>query len=169
MARVRTVTESIVIAAEPRAVYDVLSDPSNMGRWSPENTGARPAADARAASVGMRFVGSNRRGPARWHTLCTVTAADPGRHFAFSVGAIGVTKPVVKAKIAAWAFRLEPVEGGTLVTQTWEDRRPVRGVLGEAMWAAFDRVVLAGKTFDVHNRATMRVTLRKLKAELEAR
>lgn len=166
MGRTRTVAESTVIAVGPDAVYAAVSDPTRMGNWSPENTGARLRETSGSLSVGSTFVGSNRRGPLRWRTLCTVTAADPGKRFAFTVGAIGATDPVIKMRIASWEFELAPVDGGTKVTQTWWDRRAA-GVIADAAWSVFDRLVLSGKTFPTHNRSAMRETLRKLKAELQ--
>lgn len=105
MGRTRTVAESTVIAVGPDAVYAAVSDPTRMGNWSPENTGARLRETSGSLSVGSTFVGSNRRGPLRWRTLCTVTAADPGKRFAFTVGAIGATDPVIKMRIAILGVR----------------------------------------------------------------
>jgi uncharacterized protein YndB with AHSA1/START domain len=166
MSRTRTVSESIVIAVDPDVVYRAVSDPRRMGRWSPENTGAVVEGPYREAYVGTWFIGSDGRGPVRWRTRCTVTTADQSKHFAFEVCAIEVVVRMVEVPIAAWAFRLHAVDGGTRVVQTWEDRRVD---LPEPIWEIFDRVVLAGKTFPEHHRANMREALRRLKDDLEYR
>jgi uncharacterized protein YndB with AHSA1/START domain len=161
----RTVSESIEIAAAPEAVYALVSDVTAIGRFSPETRGARVLSGAgdRAvggAHVGMRFAGRNVGSLPwqRWSTLCTVTAADPGREFGFDVAFLG-------APIAHWHYALEPVDGGTLVTETWTDRR--RGPVGFAM--VNGGALLTGvRDRGRHNRAGMRATLERLKAELEA-
>jgi hypothetical protein len=166
----RTVSESIEIAAAPEAVYALVSDVTAIGRFSPEARGARVLGARRlggsggragdGAHVGMRFVGRNVGSLPwqRWSTLCTVTAADPGRELGFDVSFLG-------APIAHWHYALEPVDGGTLVTETWTDRR--RGPVGFAM--VNGGALLTGvRDRGRHNRAGMRATLERLKAELEA-
>ena len=64
MPRVYTVSDSIVIAVDPATVYERVSRPSLMGRWSPENLGATVRGGERPAAVGMVFDGRNKRGPA---------------------------------------------------------------------------------------------------------
>src|SRR5688572_6303331 len=82
MTREMTVSDSIVVAAPPDVLYAQISDPTQMARWSPENTGASLPEPSVPAYVGMEFVGSNKRGRARWVTRCVVTTAEPGRCFA---------------------------------------------------------------------------------------
>ncbi|MCZ7417377.1 MULTISPECIES: SRPBCC family protein [unclassified Streptomyces] len=167
MARRFTVSESVVVHADARAVYDRLSDPTQMGRWSPENTGAtlRPGTDgAGPVAVGTVFDGHNKRGPFRWTTRCTVTEATPGERFAFRVTAIGLRRPVVPAAIATWRYRLETVADGTKVTETWTDDRR----WPDAIATVFDKAVTGGKTFDVFHVRNIRTTLRRLKDAMES-
>jgi uncharacterized protein YndB with AHSA1/START domain len=87
MARIMTVSDTVDINADADELYTFISDPTQMPKWSPENRGAtilNPSDDG-AAFVGMTFEGHNKRGRAAWTTRCTVTAADPGRRFAFTV------------------------------------------------------------------------------------
>ena len=79
MPRTLVVSDSIVVRATPDEIYARVSDPALMGRWSPENLGTAGAPDGGPAVVGGTFVGRNKRGPFRWVTRCTVTAAEPGR------------------------------------------------------------------------------------------
>jgi hypothetical protein len=138
------------MAADPVVVWRLVSDVTRMGRWSPETTGCRWLDGATGPAVGARFRGTNRRGPMLWQTTCTVTDAEPGRRFAFDV-AFGPTP------ISSWAYDIEPVEDGCVVTESWSDRRvramrlasvPVMGIRDRA----------------AHNRRGMQTTLAALKA-----
>lgn len=164
MTRTFTVSDSIVVNADPVTIYEQVSDPTLMGRWSPENTGARLHGPVRPAEVGMVFDGSNRRGAFRWTTRCTVTAADPGVRFAFRVHTIGISTPRLRGANASWEYRFEAVDGGTRVTETWiDDRRSWPDVLA----TVFDKVVTRGSSFADFQRRNIRSTLRNLKAAIE--
>ncbi|WP_030330236.1 SRPBCC family protein [Streptomyces sp. NRRL B-1381] len=165
MPRTMSVADSIVIEATPAEVYAQLSDPTAMGRWSPENLGATVRGDRHGAYVGMVFEGRNKRGAVRWTTRCTVTAADPGRRFAFRVHAIGLRRPLLPGPIATWEYRFEPEAGGTRVTETWTDDRRR---WPDAVANAFDRVATGGKTFAQFQVGNIRTTLKRLKEALEA-
>ncbi|MFI1186237.1 SRPBCC family protein [Streptomyces californicus] len=164
MPRTLSIADSIVIEAAPAAVYAQLSDPTAMGRWSPENLGATVRGDRRGAYVGMVFEGRNKRGPVRWTTRCTVTAADPAERFAFRVHAIGLRRPLLPGPIATWEYRFEPEAGGTRVTEVWTDDRRR---WPDAVANTFDRVVTGGKTFAQFQGGNIRTTLQRLKAALE--
>ncbi|RST18788.1 SRPBCC family protein [Streptomyces sp. CFMR 7] len=164
MPRTMSVADSIVVDAPPAYVYERLSDPTAMGRWSPENRGATVRGERHGAYVGMVFEGRNKRGAMGWTTRCTVTAADPGERFAFRVHAIGVRRPRLPGPIATWEYRFEAVDGGTRVTETWtDDRRSWPDFVA----GAFDRVVTGGKTFAEFQRGNIRTTLKRLKAAVE--
>lgn len=164
--RPMTVTGTIEVDRTPADVYDQVSDPARMGRWSPENLGATVREEGRAAHVGMVFEGHNKRGPIRWTTRCTVLAADPGERFAFRVHAIGRRRRLVPAAIATWEYRFEPAGAGTRVTETWTDDRRS---WPDALAAAFDKVVTRGHTFAAFQRRNIDTTLRNLKRVLESR
>lgn len=162
MDRQRTVSDSVTIAVPPMTAWEAVSDVSQMGRWSPENTGATLPSPGPLA-VGDSFVGTNKRGRASWTTECTVTAADPGERFAFRVHKIGPKRPVVSGRNATWEYRFEEVEGGTRVTETWtDDRRWPDGVA-----AVFDRLVTGGQPFADYQRKNIRRTLDRLRSALE--
>jgi hypothetical protein len=167
MARIMTVSDTIDIEADAGDLYSLISDPTRMGTWSPENRGARvlnPAPDG-AAFVGMTFDGRNKRGRAKWVTRCTVTAADPGQRFAFTVHTIGVKKPRINGSNASWEYRFEPIASGkTRVTEIWSDDRTS---WPDALVAVFDRVVTSGKTFPEFQRINIRKTLDSLKRAAE--
>lgn len=143
------------IAADAHALYELISDVTNMGRWSPETTGCKWKGGATGPAVGAKFAGTNKDGWRRWSTTCTVTEAEPGKSFAFEVAA----GPV---KAARWTYTFESIAGGTLVTERWDDLRPdfVKGPSRLLMGVA-DR---AG-----HNRIGMEKTLAALQAAAEAK
>ncbi|MGH8938925.1 MAG: SRPBCC family protein [Actinomycetes bacterium] len=146
------VTETI--AADSTAVYDLIGDVTRMGEVSPETTSCRWLDGADGPRVGARFRGSNKYGLRRWSTTCTVTAAEPGRRFAFSVTFGGVA-------ISDWAYGIARTKDGCRVTETWVDRRPA--------WMRISSVPLMGIVDrGGHNRAGMRSTLAALKAAAEA-
>lgn len=164
MTRELTVSDSIWIDADPAVAYDAVSDVTQMGRWSPENLGATVARPADAAYVGMHFVGSNKRGPARWQTRCTVTAAERGKRFAFDVDRYGIAPFLVPVSVASWAYTFEPQDGGALVTETWHD--------GRTRWPSFtvrlfDPVATGHPSFADFQRRNISRTLTNLKRELE--
>jgi Polyketide cyclase / dehydrase and lipid transport len=144
-------TDSIEVAAEPEAVYALVSDLPRMGSWSPECTGITWRGDVRVPVVGARFVGHNRRGRVRWATFGEVVAAEPGRVFAFEV-------TLGPARVARWEYLFDATGTGCTVTERWTDRRaaPVRMLLDRAMGSR-ERANIRG----------MRATLEALKVEAE--
>ena len=112
----RAVTVDVDAPAE--RVFDLVSDVTRMGEWSPESTGAEWRSGTPGA-VGATFRGSNRRGRATWSTTCHVVASERGRVFAFAVG--GPTEPDT-----VWRYDLQPLpDGGTRVTESFELPRPM--------------------------------------------
>jgi len=105
-----THSESIVIARSPQDLYDMVSDVTRMGEWSPVCT-ACWWDDGAGPSVGAWFTGRNES-PSRapWETRSQVVAASPGEEFAFAVG----------GSWARWGYTFTPVPGGTQVTESWE-------------------------------------------------
>jgi hypothetical protein len=141
------------IAAEPDAVYALVTDLPRMGQWSPENTGGRWLDGASGAAVGARFSGNNRKGLRRWKTTVTVTTADRGRQFTFDVAFAGIP-------ISTWDYTLSGKDGGCEVLESWTDRRPAWMKLGSGP-------VMGVRDRAAHNRAGMVATLTALKAAAE--
>jgi uncharacterized protein YndB with AHSA1/START domain len=150
----RQVSVSRDIAASPDAVWAMVSDLTRMGEWSPEAEGGKWLGGATGPAVGARFKGDNRNGKKTWNTLAVVTAADPGRTFAFETKAVGL-------KIAEWRYTIEPTDTGCRVTETWTDQRgAIATTLGKPVSGVADRAA--------HNEAGMAQTLDRLKAAAEA-
>jgi hypothetical protein len=104
-----THSDSIVLAASPEALYDLVSDVTRTGEWSPVCR-ACWWDDGATGQVGDWFTGRNEVPDRTWETRSQVVAADRGREFAWLVG----------GRFARWGFRLEAVDGGTLLTESWE-------------------------------------------------
>ena len=144
---------TVYMEAAPEAIWDLVSDVTKIGRYSPETFEAEWLDGATGPSVGARFRGHVKRngiGPIYW-TSCTVQECEPGRAFTFGVG------PPDKA-LSVWGYRMEPVDQGTDVTETFTlaDTGLLRLYWALLGWAR-------GRT----NRNDMRTTLERIKAEVE--
>ncbi len=134
-------------------IWDLVSDVTKIGRYSPETFEAEWLEGATGPAAGAKFRGHvkrNGRGPIYW-TTCTVIASVPGKEFSFGVGPSD--KP-----LNVWSYTLEPSGDGTDVTESFE--------LSPTALLRFYWAVLGwarGKT----NRDGMRTTLEKIKAEVE--
>jgi uncharacterized protein YndB with AHSA1/START domain len=142
------------IYAPADVVYDLISDVTQMGRWSPETTGCRWLDGADRPAVGARFRGTNRRGWRRWSTTCTVTAAEPGRRFEFDVS----YGPI---PLSTWSYQLAPEDGATVARESWRDRRP-------PWWRIVTGRLMGIPNRPEHNRAGMEATLTALRAAAES-
>ncbi len=82
---------TVHIEAPADRVWDLVSDVTRIGEFSPETFEAQWLDGASGPRAGARFRGHvrrNGRGPVYW-TTCTVVASVPGREFAFAVGGPG--------------------------------------------------------------------------------
>lgn len=103
-------TETLTIAAPAETIYDLVSDISRMGEWSPVSTGGTYDDD------GVWFTGDNAIGEGTWSTRCKVVAADRGEEFAFVNYGISGNYEMVR-----WGFALRALgPSSTEVTQSWE-------------------------------------------------
>ncbi len=144
---------TIHMAADADAIWDLVSDVTRIGRYSPETFDAEWTDGATGPEVGARFRGHvkrNGRGPTYW-TPCTVTASVPGREFAFGVG-------WGSAPLSIWSYHLEPSGDGTDVTEAF-DLTPT--AMLRLYWA------LLGWARGPTNRNNMRTTLERIRAEVE--
>ena len=141
----------MTVAAAPLQLYELVADVTRMGEWSPECRGGEWLHGATGPAVGAEFLGHNKLGPRRWSTTSKVTAADPGREFAFSV--------VVRGREATrWRYRFEPEGSWTVVTESFE-----------YMWAP--HVFAVGNVLMRRGwqlRRAVHATLTRLKAAAEA-
>jgi hypothetical protein len=106
---------TVRMAASREAVWDLVSDVTRIGEFSPETFEARWTRGSSGPEVGAYFKGHVRRngvGPVYW-TLCRVTECDPGRDFGFVVEVNG-------SPVNHWRYQLRDVAGGTEVTESFE-------------------------------------------------
>jgi uncharacterized protein YndB with AHSA1/START domain len=145
---------TVHIAAPPDRVWDLVSDVTRIGEFSPETFEAKWVGDATGPELGARFRGHVRRngiGPVYW-TLCEVTECVPGEAFGFAVLTGG-------QPLNTWTYRLAPAGDGTEVTESFA-LKPV--LLLRVYWA------LLGWARGRTNRNGMRTTLERMKAVLES-
>lgn len=150
-----TVSRTIEIDADPRAVYALVTDLATLADLAEETESMLWTKGDRAAP-GAVFSGSNVNGAKRWKTRCTVTDAVPGRMFAFEVDL-----PLPFARVARWQYDITPTDSGCLVTEsTWDRRNPVFAAVGQVATGVKDR---AGAS-----KAHIDATLARLKARAES-
>jgi hypothetical protein len=104
-----TYSDSVVVRSSPEALYDLVSDVTRTGEWSPVCT-ACWWDEGHSAQVGSWFTGRNEVPGRTWESRSRVVVADRGREFAFLVG----------GKLVRWGYVFDPVDGGTRVTESWE-------------------------------------------------
>jgi hypothetical protein len=148
---------SVHVDAPAATVYELVSDLTRMGEWSPETTKVAWRGGASGPAVGARFRGWNKKGVIRWFTDGKVTTADPGRAFAFDITSLGLG-------VARWGYRIDPDEGsdGCTLTETWDDHRKAPG------FKTLTGLVIGVRDRHAHNTAGMEATLHKIKAAAEA-
>jgi Polyketide cyclase / dehydrase and lipid transport len=133
-----------MMAGDPQKVYELITDVTRMGEWSPESAGGKWLNGA-PGTVGSTFRGDNRRPWMKWSTICTVIAAERGKRFAFAVKAAG--RPV-----STWEYEITPRTGGCQVTERTFDQRPLRYRVMSVLSTGLRRR-------SVRNRRTMEQTL----------
>lgn len=144
------------IEATPERVYELISDVTRMGEWSPECYRCEWDGTDRARP-GARFKAWNRKGMLRWSNRPEVIAAEPGREFTFRRTGPGAGEVV-------WRYRLTAQHGGTDVAESYEVRRPLSAPV-RALTRVLGRV--RNRTADLHDGMT--TTLARLKAAAEER
>jgi Polyketide cyclase / dehydrase and lipid transport len=134
-------------------IWELVSDVTQIGRFSPETFEAEWLDGATGPAPGARFRGHvrrNEKGPVYW-TTCSVIDAERGRTFSFGVGKPG-------APLNTWSYQLEPSGGGTDVTESFSlaPTLPLKIYWTLLGWARGRR-----------NRNDMRRTLERVKAVVE--
>jgi len=144
------------VDAPPEEVWALVSDVTNVGRFSSETFEAEWTDGATGPAPGARFRGHVRRTGKPWlvyWTTCTVTACEPGREFTFVVG-------TPERWFNRWSYRFEPDgDGATIVTESYELRDVA---VSRWYWK------LAGARRGRVNADGMRAILARVKATAEA-
>jgi len=107
---IRSYRESITVDASAEALYDLVSDVTRTGSWSPVCTSCWWDEEAEAGQVGVWFTGSNTLPNRTWETRSQVVVAERGREFAWVVG----------GSFVRWGFSMASAETATTLTESWE-------------------------------------------------
>jgi hypothetical protein len=106
---------TIHMAASPGAVWDLVSDVTRIGEFSPETFEAVWIRGASGPETGAWFKGHVKRngvGPTYW-TTCRVTECVPGEVFGFDV-------VVGDRPVNTWTYRIKAAGDGCDVTESFE-------------------------------------------------
>ncbi len=107
----RTHQQSVVVAASPETLYDMVADIARTGEWSPVTVTCWWDDDAEAGRPGAWFTGRNVLPERTWETRSQVVAADRPSEFAFVVG----------GSFVRWGYTFDAMDdGSTTVTESWE-------------------------------------------------
>jgi len=107
---IRQHQESVTVQASAETLYDLVSDITRTGEWSPVCTSCWWDDEDSAGQVGAWFTGRNELPHRTWETRSQVVAAERGREFAWVVG----------GSFVRWGFTLTPADTGTTLTESWE-------------------------------------------------
>ncbi|ODU02515.1 MAG: polyketide cyclase [Pseudonocardia sp. SCN 72-86] len=114
---------SIDVAAPAEVVWDLVSDVTRSGEWSPESTGGRWLGRASGPAPGARFVGFNRHGIVWWVTRCRVEECTRPGVFSFRV---------VESRMR-WGWRIESTGPSSSRVTQWRERYARPNVLVRAL------------------------------------
>jgi Polyketide cyclase / dehydrase and lipid transport len=148
---------SIDIAAPPEVVYDLVSDITRMGEWSPECYQCAWTKGATGPAVGARFKAKNKgaRGPS-WFNTPVVTVAERANEFAFNRKGPGIGS-------YTWRYKIEPTASGSKLIESFDAERP----LGSAMsWLTMKWTGSEDRDADLHE--GMLTTISRIKAAAES-
>ena len=140
--------------ASAEAVWNLVSDITQIGKYSPETFEAEWLGGATGPVVGAKFRGHvkrNGRGPVYW-AKCEVTSSIPSQEFGFAVGT--AAKPLNN-----WKYEIAAMpDGGVDVTESFTLPQ-----------SAFTKIYasLFGKARGETNRKGMQQTLERIKAVAE--
>lgn len=107
---IRKHRESVTVQASAETIYDLVSDITRTGEWSPVCTSCWWDDEDNVGNVGAWFTGRNELPHRTWETRSQVVAAERGHEFAWMVG----------GSFVRWGYLLTPAASGTVLTETWE-------------------------------------------------
>jgi hypothetical protein len=102
-------SDSILVARSAGGLYDMVSDVTRIGEWSPVCK-ACWWDEGNSARAGDWSTGSHTTADRTWETRSEVVVAERGREFAFVVG----------GSYVRWGYTFTVVGEGTRVTESWE-------------------------------------------------
>lgn len=102
--------ESVTVEASAETLYDLVSDITRTGEWSPVCTSCWWDEQANAGQPGAWFTGRNELPDRSWQTRSQVVSAERGCEFAWVVG----------GSFVRWGYTMKPADTGTILSETWE-------------------------------------------------
>ena len=106
---IRSHQESVTVEASAEKIYDLVSDITRTGEWSPVCRSCWWDDESQAGQVGAWFTGHNELPHRTWETRSEVVAAERSREFAWVVG----------GSFVRWGFTLAPAGRATVLTESW--------------------------------------------------
>ena len=137
------VTVQRLIPAPAAAIFDLLADPSRHPQIDGSGTVIAPtSAGSRRLGLGDTFGMSMKLG-VPYSTRNVVVEFEPDRLIAWQTLAAAPLDKVVTGRV--WRYELEPVEGDTIVRETWDISReaPLSRPVVRRMMAASTRENMA--------------------------
>ena len=116
MATADVVTVERTIPAPPQAIFDLLSDPARHSEIDGSGAVKGARGTPQKLSLGTRFGMSMRMG-LPYGTENEVVEFEEPRRIAWQTRGTGLMR-FMGGRI--WRYELEPVEGGTLVKESWD-------------------------------------------------
>lgn len=103
------ISASRVINATPEAIFDLLTDPARHREFDGSETVQQLRGDSDRLEMGSKFGMDMKLGPIPYRITNTVVEYEPNRLIAW--------RHFGKHR---WRYELEPVDGGTRVTETFD-------------------------------------------------
>lgn len=149
--------ESVEIDAPPARVWELVRDPRNMRRWSPQTWRSflRGGAAGGTLGEGARFLNINHKGLLVWPTQSRIVRYVPEREVAWRV----------KDNYTVWSLQLEPAGDRTRLVQRRETPQGISDISAKLT----DRMMGGQERFTAALRSGMQQTLQRIKAEAEGR
>ena len=141
---------SRLVPSPPEPIFDLLVDPAGHAEIDGGGTVKGARSGGRRLSLGDRFGMDMHLGVA-YSTRNTVIELEENRRIAWQTSAGGPIGALLGGRI--WRYELEPVEGGTLVTESWD--------LSQERWTSKPVVKM---TMTASTRRNMERTLERIAA-----
>ncbi len=111
------VTVERVIAAPPEVIFALLVDPNRHSDFDGSGTVRDSKGHATLLELGTTF-GMSMHRSISYSTVNTVVECEENRRFAWQTR--GAARIVAHVGGQIWRYELEPVDGGTLVRESWD-------------------------------------------------
>jgi len=108
------------IAAPPEAIFELLADPRRHRDIDGSGSVRDPKGEPQELELGSTFGMSMKMG-LPYSMVSTVVEFEPNRRIAWQTTGPTAIGKHVGGRI--WRYELEPVEGGTLVRESWDIRQ----------------------------------------------